>query len=104
MNRYINASRDICTELEETNENAMSAFLLLRDVIDSYFDDCSLNGILENGESRETAALDWMEKNYTGLMSACYAARVLMDRVTNTLMLWPTPIEGNSISEKIHRK
>lgn len=69
MNRYINASRDICTELEETNENAMSAFLLLRDVIDSYFGDCSLEGILTNGGSRETTALDWMEKNYTGLSS-----------------------------------
>lgn len=92
MERYIKASRGVCTELAETNEDAMSAYLLLRDVIDSYFDDCSLNGILENGESRETAALDWMEKNYTGLMSACYAARVLMDRVTNTLMLLPTPV------------
>ena len=104
MKRYIKASRGICTELEETNENAMSAFLLLRDVIDAYFEDCSLEGILKNGESRETAALDWMEENYTGLMSAFYAARVLMERVTDTLMLWPTPIEGDSISETIHRK
>lgn len=92
MKRYIKASRGICTDLEEINEDAMSAYLLLSDVIDPYFQDCSLDGILKNGESRETAALDWMEEYYTSLMSACYAARVLMKRVTNTLMLLPTPI------------
>ena len=92
MERYIKASRGVCTELAETNEDAMSAYLLLRDVIDPYFQDCSLDVILKNGESREAAALDWMENNYTALMSACYATRVLMERVTNTLMLLPNPV------------
>ena len=72
----------IYNELKDAEEKAIAVLGLLEDVIQPAFGDLRCDG-----------AIDWVEKNYNALYSACYAARSLIEDVADTLQMLPVQQE-----------
>ena len=76
----------IYNELKDAEEKAIAVLGLLEDVIQPAFGDLRCDGLLDQkGKSRGDCAIDWVEKNFNALYSACYAARSLIEDVADTL-------------------
>lgn len=77
----------IYNELKDAEEKAIAVLGLLEDVIQPAL---RCDGPLDQkGKSRGDCAIDWLEKNFTALYSACYAARSLIEDVADTLQMLP---------------
>lgn len=75
-------------------EKAIAVLGLLEDVIQPAFGDLRCDGLLDQkGKSRGDCAIDWVEKNFNALYSACYAARSLIEDVADTLQMLPVQQE-----------
>ena len=84
----------IYNELKDAEEKAIAVLGLLEDVIQPDFGDLRCDGLLDQkGKSRGDCAIDWVEKNFNALYSACYAARSLIEDVADTLQMLPVQQE-----------
>ena len=84
----------IYNELKDAEEKAIAVLGLLEDVIQPAFGDLRCDGLLDQkGKSRGDCAIDWVEKNFNALYSACYAARSLIEDVADTLQMLPVQQE-----------
>ena len=97
MNRYIIASREVKNELDEAELYAVATLGLMKDTISPSFLGCTCEGVLlVSGKSREEAAVQWMEEHFDSLQSACYAAWVLIEKVTDILQMLPQTQEAEA--------
>ena len=95
----------IYNELKDAEEKAIAVLGLLEDVIQPAFGDLRCDGLLDQkGKSRGDCAIDWVEKNFNALYSACYAARSLIEDVADTLQMLPVQQETEIGKEAAQRR